>query len=819
VILVVLRVYFIFILFSYKNTETSYRLSLWRKRDNEIHSLSKFFRTHMSTPTERFKQARKNANLSQSDLARELDVSQAQISKYEQNPGAVTYNTIRQLERLLGIQFEDLFKEDDLFVENDDWQGLPIENPYSSLRKRLSLLRQYAESSPISDADFTSFIDQNWDDLPTPDRLKNQVDRLRHKPNVVLSGKFDSGKSHFCNYLLGGKHLPVGYQPKTKVVTIVRHIDDKPDWQTEEVWLLGEGLWRNQEDDDFSFDLSVLDNRNRVEEHRLYAGTLELLPKHGIHRGNGGSMNAHTAVVYLDAPVLEGCNLIDLPGYSSEPDNQNRDTVLALNAIGTADIMIYMSPYNTHLDGEDFIRLQQALRILPHPETIDGNEAFPTYGNLFVVTTHANPTSVDDSELKDLQNTAADRLYGQLRETVLENYKEETGRSISPEHLHERFFSFWSEDAGRCEKLRDALTALLQNQWPRTQTLRLQQVVQSIKASSTAEVNRRIENFQSVLKDIDAAKERLAELQSLRPKHKEKVEKRRKSLRHKIEQQRQNSKIQFKRDAKRLLTNQSVEDLIRKHYSEKKEAQEYAPALLADRIEQLLEDGLKEFSNPLKQDFEAFLSLYDDAFAEVPNQHGNTVEIEFDARGAFAGGLVGVGVLGALGIWAGAVGSNLGGYILVAKGVSLLSSLGLYSGGVSAAISAVAAIGGPITLAIGIAAAAGITAWRLMRKSWQERLAKKLIGLFEEQNVVAKYEEGIDKFWDATLDAFMKGADEVEQQFDNRINNLRALTSDKVNSKERIEELLGKLKALRDFFAGLPWATVQTNGSLTSLVS
>ena len=768
----------------------------------------------MSTPTARFKQARKNAGLSQSDLARELDVSQAQISKYEQNPAAVTYHTARQLERLLGIQYDDLFKED------NKSQGFPIKNPYSSLRKRLSLLRQYAESSPVSDADFTSFNDQNWDDLPTPDRLKNQIGRLRYKPNVVVSGKFDSGKSHLCNYLLGDNHLPVGYQPLTRVVTILRHIDDKPDWQKEEVWLLGEGLWKNREDEnDFSFDLSVLDNRKRVEKHRQYAGTVELLTKHGTHRGNGGSINAHTAVAYVDAPVLKGCNLIDLPGYSSEPDDENRDTVLALNAIGTADVMIYASPYNSHIDGEDFTRLQHALRILPHPETIDGNDTFPTYGNLFVVTTHANPTSIDDSELKDLQDTAADRLYGQLRETVLENYKEETGRLVSPEHLHERFFSFWAEDAGRCQKLCDALNTLLQNQWPHTQTLRLQQVAQSIKASSTAEVNRRIENFQSVLKDIDAAKERLAELQSLRPKHKEKVEKRRKSLRDKIEEQRRNSKVQFEHDAKRLFTHQSVEDLIRKHYSEKKEAKKYAPALLSDQLEQRLEDGLEDFSNPLKQDFEAFLSLYDDAFAEVPSQHGNTVEIEFDARGAFAGGLTGAGVLGALGVWAGAVGSNLGGYILVAKGVSLLSSLGLYSGGVSTAISAVAAIGGPITLAVGIAAAIGLTAWRLTRKSWQERLAKKLIGLFEEQDVVAKYEEGIDKFWDATLDAFMKGADEVEQQFDNRINNLRALTSDKVDSKERIEELLGKLKALRDFWAGLPWATVQTNGSSTSPVS
>lgn len=59
--------------------------------------------------------------------------------------------------------------------------------------------------------------------------------------------------------------------------------------------------------------------------------------------------------------------------------------------------------------------------------------------------------------------------------------------------------------------------------------------------------------------------------------------------------------------------------------------------------------------------------------------------------------------LGGLGLWAATVG-NLGGYILVAKGVSLLSALGISVGGTAAAASFVAAIGGPITIGIALAA-------------------------------------------------------------------------------------------------------------------
>ncbi|HYW18192.1 MAG TPA: hypothetical protein VE956_02585, partial [Nodularia sp. (in: cyanobacteria)] len=83
---------------------------------------------------------------------------------------------------------------------------------------------------------------------------------------------------------------------------------------------------------------------------------------------------------------------------------------------------------------------------------------------------------------------------------------------------------------------------------------------------------------------------------------------------------------------------------------------------------------------------------------KLPNKDGTVVSIPFDTKGAFLGGIAGLGAYGALAAWAAGLG-NLGSYILVAKLVSLLSALGIsIGGGTAAVISFVAAIGGPIVL-------------------------------------------------------------------------------------------------------------------------
>ena len=204
-------------------------------------------------------------------------------------------------------------------------------------------------------------------------------------------------------------------------------------------------------------------------------------------------------------------------------------------------------------------------------------------------------------------------------------------------------------------------------------------------------------------------------------------------------------------------------------------------------------------------DIDDFLGIYEEALLKLLNLSIGSVRIPFDSKGAFIGGLTGLGGVGALAVWAAALG-NLGAYILVAKAVSLLAVLGIsISGGVATAVSFVAAIGGPITLAVGLVAAAAFVGWALFGESWQSRLAKKIVSHFEEQRIVDEFCEAIDEYWTDTAKAFDKGADAVEDKFQAYIQHLREVTSNDTASKKRIEHILHELRKLQAFFAGIPW--------------
>ena len=75
--------------------------------------------------------------------------------------------------------------------------------PYAELYCRLNLLNEYVDVAPA--------IDKL--DIPTPPDtthdLQQMLKRYQQKPNVVLTGGFDAGKSHLANALLGSKNLPV----------------------------------------------------------------------------------------------------------------------------------------------------------------------------------------------------------------------------------------------------------------------------------------------------------------------------------------------------------------------------------------------------------------------------------------------------------------------------------------------------------------------------------------------------------------------------------------------------------------------------------
>jgi Flp pilus assembly protein TadB len=231
--------------------------------------------------------------------------------------------------------------------------------------------------------------------------------------------------------------------------------------------------------------------------------------------------------------------------------------------------------------------------------------------------------------------------------------------------------------------------------------------------------------------------------------------------------------------------------MIQSRYEDKKEAQQLAASYLSDSIQFSINKKVKEKSTELSKQIDALLREYD-----KKQNFNQNIKLDFDSKSIFMGAVAGLSTFGALATWASivAAGSNLGAYLLVPTVVSFLSSIGISVGGTAAAASIVAALGGPITIGIGIAVVmGGIFAW-LTGSSWQKKIAKRLVDLFEKENFETKLVDGISTYWNDTSKAFEIAADKTEKKFQDEISNLE-------NSINTVDD--DTLKEHKDYYTAL----------------
>lgn len=736
--------------------------------------------------------AREKAGLSQAELAARLKLSEAQISRYEQDPGTIPTELLFRWAQALGTDIYTLMAS-----------AIPLPppvdagDPYRQLHRNLSLLEQYVtDSSPSGELNIPNAP-------PTPEDIRKQIDRYRQKPNLVLVGRFDSAKSYLANTLMGGKILPSQPQPATKVITFVRHIDDRPVWFQEQVAILAEDFWPRGEKGNQFFDLTLLNSQRWFERHCIKAGSLDILQQHGVHDHLSETKNeGHSAIVYVDSLFLKSCNIVDFPGYSDQADQKSEDSKKANSAVQIADLLLYTSPVIGFMNGEDFTRLKPLLKVLPSPESYD--EDFPTLGNLFIIGTQANPT-ISDLNISSALEIGSLRLYKDLNESVLEERSTRLKRPIKRENLQMRFFAFWAETPRRWENLKEELISVLGQSLPKARKNRIDNEINLLKSTASKDIAEQIKAYEQTKFEVEQRQRELEQLKKEEPQRLAQLKKCRYQVQQRINELREKTQGSFKQTYTTTVHVSAVETMIRKRYKDQKEAKEYAAGYFVEQLQSKLEIYIKENSDLLKIDIDKFLNAYEEVFLKLPKLHLGSISIPFDPKGAFIGGLAGAGGVGALAVWAASLG-NLGAYILAAKFVSLLSVLGIsISGGVATVVSFIATIGGPITLGIGLFAAAVFLGLALFGGSWEHRLAKKIVSHFEEQKVLDKFLQGNNEYWRDTTKAFDRGANAVEERFQEYIEHLREISSDDEVSREKVENLLFLLGELKDFFGGIPW--------------
>ncbi len=173
----------------------------------------------------------------------------------------------------------------------------------------------------------------------------------------------------------------------------------------------------------------------------------------------------------------------------------------------------------------------------------------------------------------------------------------------------------------------------------------------------------------------------------------------------------------------------------------------------------------------------------------------NSIDIGLDVNAVFAGGLAGIGSLGAMALVTSVIagGSNLGAYIAVAHVAGYLGVSG------SALTSLVAALGGPITIGLAIAGCLGFLVYKWWsNKTWQETMAEKVHKAINKKNPFTDITKTVNEFWDNTEKSIKAGFNHVQTETESHIQKLIEEADIKYDIK-KLDEGIELIESLEKF--------------------
>ncbi len=713
------------------------------------------------------KEQRENAGLTQAELARRLGIAQSQVQRYENNPDNVPLRMAQEWIAACGHPDMDA--------------GLDPGLPYVPIQQRLAQLGDYAANQPALLPEDTVAPALDIGDL------LNGLPKLGRKPRLVLWGRFDAGKSRLANTLFGADRLPTAYRPATAVVCLVRHIQDKPHWQTENVWIM-----------DDTFNLRDADDQATCEAHRLLAGDFETLSRYGMHVTDDAERSVldgkpGSALIYIDAPLLQACDLIDTPGYGHDA----YDDKLAGSAQPYGDALAYLSPLTGFMNEEDIAKLQEALAHLP---VLPGTDRVR---NLLILATHVH-SGVKDSEVSGGLDAAARRLHDRLRTGITRTADTPPLPDVAA--FRSRMFGWFVEQPALRMSVEADLRELLTSVLPHGIGSRLDEAVARFRSTADGSLNQEIEHVHGVLRAGEQAAQDMAVFLAGEPERRARIGDRKQRVTAIIQAARTATATFIEHEITPLFTTEGLGKIIEdKKFKNAKEAQDGAVDAVMGEARARIEQFLTAKAEPLADEVEILLRHYDLS----ANSGIMKTSVPFDARAVFLGSLAGGGTFGALAGWAAIVagGSNLGAYLLVPQVVSLLARLGIgIAGGTATGVSIVSALGGPVGIGIGIALTAGILAWQVFGRSWQSRLVAELEKQITTKNVLGEIWVRCEHFWNDSLHAFNKAIGATEAEYAQHLARLEA----QLATPERVlRERSDRIAARRAFLMFLPWRPLE----------
>jgi len=737
------------------------------------------------------KEKRLETGKTQEEIAKKIGVSVVVLELAEKNPGNTPFKVLSAICNELNIDMDDLFPDD----PEEEYQ-INVGSPYFKMFGKVNFLKSYLKEYPAK--------------LPAVsikqiESVLTSINMVARKPNLGVMGRSDSGKSHFINQLLNKDCLPAKLQPTTSAVTVIRHIEDRPLGIKDNVIIFKE--------------MVTLDNLDSLEycsnKEKFYkSGDYSILSSEIVHdHVNGTLSEAYSCVVYIDADILNACNIFDAPGFANtdtERGNQS-DTAKAISILSMLDILVYMSPVTGCMDSTDLISLRTVFKSLPEPA--ENTPSLPVLSNLFFVTSHAAPHIKTDN-LDDLRKTVTNRIYTNFYiedgKGVLEERATSCGKKITPETLEDRWYFFWSSTKERRDPLFSDISGLLTSSMPAIISSNINSVISDTKkhneeyiktAISTAEnqlikYEDLLKTYREQLKD-EVKKKKLFEIETLHN-----------DLSIMVKNSKQNVIAGVKKSITSDIDVKYIETILKEKYpskKERKEAEKYAYSHIIERVQSNVESVFLKGTILLEQKINDNLEECSVSLNKV-SESDVSIKTPFDTKGAFTGATASLGVAAGLGVYASTMGT-LGGYAVAAQGVGLLSSLGIgfgATGGTAGVMSGIAFVGGPVVITLAIAAAVGFL-FSYFGDSWEKRLAEEIVKNINENNIYTTLIKSVTEQLDSLEKSVDSGCHNLKSEYLAHLELIQNELNNPSKTKKDLYSHIDKLRESLSFFADAPW--------------
>lgn len=713
----------------------------------------------------------------ESEFSEEMGISLADLRDYCEGSKQLTGELLSKMCQYTGLMPSEggIFKCDNptLFIAH----SIKPSDTYEPSQQAKTNLISYIQQG------FTEFHEDTV--LTEIKKVQRCISALR-KPRISFAGQSDTGKSTLINALLGADKMPAKWTPTTSIVVHIKHIDDRPSFMSEEVWIFGKKsneLW----------DDARLNDEVYCNDFLIAKGDFSLLQDFGTHQNETESRPvASSAVAFIDSPLLKDCDILDLPGFAATSEDD------ALHRFNTqthvTDILLYLSRANGFLQDRDLDYLHECLKSL-RPIEKAGRNGIDKLENLFIIASQAGSVSNgNNSELTEIMDRRCKALCDSYALAAKETNSDSllpfrsihTGYNYSEADFRKRFFTYEKDMSRLCKNFDAAFTKLAEN-LPKALH---QEFISSLKAianGSNAIIRKRIEEWLDLFTNKAKYADLVREIKQKEPvrliERKEKNTEMISLIAACCTSAKQKTQTAYDTT---INTDHLVSLMETLGVKNKKSSKEDFSTSVNEVLSRKIQDTMHTQTEYYAKHLDEYLSDYAKSLNQYSSKNG--VNVDFDTTNSFALGLTSLGALGASAAW-------------LASSVTAfsVSIFGAYAGW-----EALLAVGGAIGVALGSVIAGLIALVKAF--TWKQDLARSIVKTYQKEKYLETIFNDIDQYWADTKSSFITASDRVEQDWQDRIAEYESIADEK--NIPALEAKIAEARKGLDFFTKIPMPEV-----------